>query len=132
MRMIFALAAALATAVSAGAATARNYTGNWPITVTDSKGFNGSHCLAVTDDGGFGWRHSGSGTLDGTNFTTFQVIGNSFEAVAQDEGGNGEVEGTVITASAKSGAIGRGVFAIILTGESVDSGKVVFGAKGGC
>ena|ERR1700720_3821429 len=131
MKMLFTLAAALATAVSASAAMATSYTGNWPFTVTDSKGFNGNHCLALTDDGSFGWPHSGFGMLDGTNFTSFQVIGNNIEVAVQDEGSQ-EVEGTVVTARAGSGNIGNGVFAIILSGESVDSGKVAFGAKGSC
>jgi hypothetical protein len=130
MKMLFTLAAALSTVLSASAAMATSYSGNWPLTVTDSKGFNGNHCLALTDDGGFGWPHSGFGTLDGTNFASFQVIGNTIEAVVQDEGQ--EVEGTVITARAKQGSLGNGVFAIILAGESVDSGKVAFGTKGGC
>jgi len=130
MRMLFTLAAALATALSASAAMATSYSGNWPFTVTDSRGFNGNHCLALTDDGSFGWPHSGFGMLDGTNFASFQVIGNSIEVAVQDEGL--EVEGTVITAPARRGSLGNGVFAIILAGESVDSGKVAFGTKGGC
>ena len=69
--------------------------------------------------------------LDGTNFASFQVIGNTIEVAVQDEG-VGEVAGTVITALAKDGNIGTGVFTIILAGESVDSGKVAFSAKGRC
>src|ERR1700731_3311584 len=132
MKMLFTLAAVLATVVSASAAMAASYSSTWPVTVTGSRGFNGNHCLALTDDGGFGWPHSGFGTLDGTNFASFQAIGNAIEVVVQDEGGNGEVEGTVITASARKGAIGNGVFTIILAGETVASGKVAFGAKSGC
>ncbi|HEX3431723.1 MAG TPA: hypothetical protein VHT03_12645 [Rhizomicrobium sp.] len=99
--------------------------------MTGSRGFNGNHCLAVTDDGGFGWPHSGFGMLDngGADSATFQIIGNSIEVVAQDQGQ--EVEGTVITASAKNGTLGKGVFSIVLTGQSEDSGKVAFGTKGG-
>jgi hypothetical protein len=131
MKMLFTLAAALSMVVSASAAMATtSYTGNWPLTTSDSKGFNGNHCLALSDDGGFGWPHSGFGLLDGTSFATFQVIGNSIEVAVQDEGQ--EVEGTVITASAKRGSLGNGVFTIILAGESVDSGKVAFGTKDGC
>jgi hypothetical protein len=131
MKVFLALAVALSTIVPASAAMAASYTGNWPFTVTDSKGFNGNHCLAVTDDGSFGWPHSGFGTLDGTNFATFQVIGHAIEVVVQDQGGQ-EVAGTVVTASANRGSLGNGVFTIVLTGESVDSGKVAFGTKGGC
>ncbi|HEX4158960.1 MAG TPA: hypothetical protein VHY79_10825 [Rhizomicrobium sp.] len=129
VKVFFTLAVALATVFSAGAATATSYSGNWPFTVTDSKGFNGKHCLAVTDDGSFGWPHSGFGKLDG-NFATFQVIGTHIEVVAQDEGQ--EVEGTVVTASAKNGSIGKGVFTIVLAGESEHSGRVAFAEKGGC
>src|ERR1700756_4284214 len=107
MKMLFTLAAAIATVFSASSAMAASYSGDWPLTVTDSKGFNGNHCLALTDDGSFGWPHSGFGMLDGTNFASFQVIGNTIEVAVQDEGQ--EVEGTVITASAKKGVIGNGV-----------------------
>jgi hypothetical protein len=130
MKILFTLAAALSTVVSASTAMATSYSGNWPFTVIDSTGFNGNHCLALTDDGGFGWPHSGFGMLDSTNFASFQVIGNTIEVVVQDEGQ--EVEGTVITAQAKRGSLGNGVFTIVLAGESVDSGKVAFGVKGGC
>ena len=54
MKMLLTLAAALSTVVSASAAMATSYSGNWPLTVTDSRGFNGNHCLALTDNGGFG------------------------------------------------------------------------------
>lgn len=134
MKMLSTLVAVLSTVVSTGAAMATSYTGHWPYIVTDSRGSNGSFCLVVTDDGSFGWPHSGFGTssVNGGSFATFQVIGNSFEVVVQDDGGNGEVEGTVITAAAKNGTVGKGVFSTVLTGESEDSGKVAFGAKGGC
>jgi len=134
MKMLFTLAAVLSTAVSTSASMATSYTGRWPYTVTDSKGSNGTFCLAVTDDGSFGWPHSGFGTssVNGGSFATFQVIGNSFEVAVQDDGGSGEVEGTVITAAARHGTVGNGVFSTVLAGESEDSGKVAFGAKGGC
>jgi len=134
MKMLFTLAAALSTVVSTSAAMATSYTGHWPYTVTNSKGSNGNFCLEVTDDGSFGWPHSGFGTssVNGGAFATFQVIGNRFEVTIQDGGGNGQVEGTVITASARNGIVGSGVFTNVLAGESVDSGKVAFGAKGAC
>ena len=134
MKLFFAVAAVFSAVFPAGAALATSYTGHWPYTVTASKGSNGSFCLVVTDDGSFGWPHSGFGTssVNGGSFATFQVIGNSFEVVVQDDGGSGETEGTVITATAKSGTVGNGVFSTVLTGESEDSGKVSFGVKGGC
>jgi hypothetical protein len=132
MKMFFALAAVLSTVASTNAAMATSYTGHWPYTVTGSRGSNGNFCLVVTDDGSFGWPHSGFGTssVNGSSFATFQVIGNNFEVVIQDQGL--EVEGTVITASARNGSVGNGVFSTVLTGESEDSGKVAFGVKGGC
>ena len=132
MKLLLTLAAALSTVVSASAAMATSYTGNWPFTVTDSKGFNGNHCLAVTDDGSFGWPHSGFGTLDGTYFTTFQVIGHTVQVAVQFPGGSGQNAGTVISAPARNGSFGSGVFTEIYGGESVDSGKLAFGTKGGC
>ena len=40
--------------------------------------------------------------------------------------------GSVFAARASNGTIGNGAFSEIYDGPSIDSGKVVFGAKGGC
>ena len=136
MKTFFAAAAVLSTVVFTSPAMATSYTGHWPFTVTDSKGTDGFYCLAVTDDGSFGWPHSGFGTIVdkfGLSYrTTFQVIGNRFEVAMQDGGGNGQVDGTAITAGVRNGVVGNGVFETLGAGESIDSGKVAFGAKGGC
>lgn len=136
MKVLFALAAAVGTVLSASAAMATSYTGHWPYTISGSNGADGNYCLAVTDDGSFHWPHSGFGTLVDQNgdshFATFQVIGTSFEVVVQFQGGNGQDEGMVVTASARNGTVGTGVVSDVLAGESVTSGKVAFGAKGGC
>jgi len=136
VKMHLALAAALTTVASTSAAMATSYTGNWPYTISDSNGVDGNYCLTVTDDGSFRWPHSGFGTVVDQNgishFATFQVIANRFELAVQFQGGNGQDEGMVVTASAKNGIVGTGVVTDVLAGESVASGKVAFGAKGGC
>lgn len=136
MKMLFILAAALTTVLSTSAAMATSYTGHWPYTISDSNGADGNYCLSVTDDGSFRWPHSGFGTVVDQNgighFATFQVIGKSFEVAVQFVGGNGQDEGMVVTASATNGSVGTGVFTDVLAGESVASGKVTFGARGGC
>lgn len=136
MKSCITLIAVFGTSLSATAAMATSYTGHWPYTISDSNGANGNYCLSVTDDGSFNWPHSGFGAVVDPNgishFATFQVIGNSFEVAVQFVGGNGQDEGMVVTASAKKGSVGAGVFTDVLAGESVTSGKVTFGVKGGC
>ncbi len=134
MRILPALAAAL-LALSAGAAMAGTYSGNWPITVSRSQHTNGTYCVAITDDGSLGWPHSGSATLtiDGNQlFGTFQLIGQILTITNEAPGGSGQNAGLVFMAHAAKGTITNGVYDNVYGGEEVDSGVVVFGKKGGC
>ena len=115
---------------------AQSYSGNWPVTVTHSRGANGTGCLTLNDNGGFGWPHSGlaSLTFGGVKFTfgTFQLIDRDLVATIQSQGGSGQNEGLVFAASAANGTIGKGFYEGVYGGEEIDSGILVFGVKGGC
>ncbi len=135
-RTLITIAVATAMVVPANAAMARGYSGNWPVTVSHSRGANGTGCLTLTDNGSLGWRHSGQASLTfgGINFTfgTFQLIDGELIATIQSQGGSGQNEGLVFAASAGNGNIGKGFYEGVYGGEEVDSGVLVFGAKGGC
>lgn len=140
-RILITVAVAVAMVVSAnaamarssGAAMARSYSGNWPLTVTHSRGANGTYCLTLTDNGSLGWRHSGPASLAGfSNGGTFQLIEHTLVATIQSPGATGQNEGLVFVASAGHGNIGSGVYEGVYGGEEIDSGVLVFGMKGGC
>jgi hypothetical protein len=131
MKMLLAIAAALPLVVSAGAASAQKYSGNWPLTVTHSQFLNGSYCLTVTDDGSEGWPHSGSATIPQYQYGIFQVIHGKFMAdiIVPLEGQNGVL---VFTGDARAGNIGNGAVAQIEGGEPLYSGEMTVGKRGGC
>jgi hypothetical protein len=128
--MLSMIAAAMTAMVfSAATASSASYTGNWPLTVSNSNGFNGTYCLEVTDNGGNGLAY-----LEADNqklFGTFQVVGN--EIVVTDESqGLTDNAGLVFVAQARNGKLGKGAFDDVIGGESYDTGTVAFGKKGGC
>jgi hypothetical protein len=137
-RVLITIGITMAMAVSANAAMARNgmarsYSGNWPLTVTHSRGANGTYCLTLTDNGSLGWRHSGPASLAGVgNGGTFQLIDNTLVATIQSPGASGQNEGLVFVASAGNGNITQGIYEGVYGGEEIDSGVLVFGMKGGC
>jgi hypothetical protein len=140
-RSLITIAVATAMLVSANAAMARsygfamarNFSGNWPMTVTHSRGANGTYCLTLTDNGSLGWRHSGQASLAGVgNGGTFQVIDTTLVATIQSPGATGQNEGLVFVASAGNGNIGKGIYEGVYGGQAIDSGVLVFGTKGGC
>jgi hypothetical protein len=139
MRLWKSLALALFVAgflaTSAGAAMARGYSGNYPVTVTRSQHSNGTYCLTLTDNGNYGWPHSGSASLviGSTKFPygTFQVINRTLIATIQAQG-YGQNAGLVFVAPAARGVIGQGVFEDVYGGEDFDSGALAFGMRGGC
>jgi hypothetical protein len=135
MNILLALATALPMVVSAGAATAGTYSGNWPLTVSQSQHGNGTYCVTITDDGSFGWPHSGLATLnlDGNQlFGTFQLIDHDLTITNEDPGGNGQNAGLVFVAHAANGAMTNGVYDEVYGGEEFDSGVLTVGKKGGC
>jgi hypothetical protein len=150
-RTLITIAAATAIVVPANAAMAQgyspvmtqmfspatqSYSGNWPVTVTHSRGSNGTGCLTLTDNGGLGWPHSGQASLtfNGVKFTfgTFQLINRDLVATIQSQGASGQNEGLVFAASAANGSIRKGFYEGVYGGEEIDSGVLVFGMKGGC
>ena len=125
------LAAALTAAFPAAVADAGSYTGNWPMTISDSQNYNGGHCVALSDDGSAGWPHSGAAELDGKLNGRFQVIGSLLMVTIDDQGAYMNAD-SVFSAMANDGKLGKGAFEEMYDGSALNSGKLVFGARGGC
>jgi hypothetical protein len=130
--MLLTLTAALSVVLPAGAGMAISYSGNYPLTVTDSMRNNGTDCLTLTDNGSAGAKHSGQAEMSGTQFYgkqdgTFQVIG-QFVIVTIDVEG---YDSLVFFAPAGRGTIGTGDLDEVYL-DSLDAGKVAFGTKDGC
>ena len=135
----------LAFALTPSAASAQNFTGTYPVSVTQTlcgiagniKCGSSSYCLKLTDDRSFGRPDSGPATLESFNspslFGTFEVIGNTIMTTFQTSG-NGTSSGVVIAApaSARTGQIGIGIYDLVVAGESEASGLATFGVKNGC
>ena len=134
-RTILTGAATLAMAFPAGSALAApGYTGNWPATVSHSKGSNGAFCVQLTDNGSYGWPHSGQATLVSRSnkyYGTFQLINHELVATFEAQG-YGQNAGLVFIGHAAHGTLNNGVYDEVYGGEEFDSGAVDFGAKGGC
>lgn len=128
----------LALALMTSAGTVPSYTGNWPVTVSQSRWANGTYCLTLTDNGTFGWPHSGEASLSGAKvggtlpYGTFQVINGLLVATIQSSGDSGQNAGIVFTGPGSNGTIHKGVYEEVYGGEELDSGVAVFGAVGGC
>jgi len=131
MNKLLAIAAVVALTLSAHAAAAGLYSGRWPVTVTMSQHYNGAHCLVLIDDGSAGFPHSGSASLTGTEGGVFQVIGRTLLVSLQVVGSGEEVATYVFSAPARDGILGEGVWGYV-QGEAADSGRAVFGNRGGC
>jgi hypothetical protein len=120
---------------SASAAMARGFSGNWPLTVTQSQHSNGSYCLTLNDSGSIGFPHSGSASLTGPGgklpYGTFQLIDHILVVTIQQPGGS-QNAGLVFIAPVGAGGIGKGAYDQVYGGEAFDSGALVFGTKGGC
>jgi len=130
MIRLLAIAAAAAMATSASAAAPGLYSGAWPVKVTLSQQFNGAHCVVLTDDGS-GFPHSGPATMAQTEGGVFQVIGDTLLVSLQVIGSGEEIATYVFSAPARDGMLGKGIWGYV-QGYPIDSGKAVFGAKGGC
>ncbi|HEV3276702.1 MAG TPA: hypothetical protein VG860_07775 [Terriglobia bacterium] len=124
----------MAFALTPGTARAQSYTGDWPATVSHSRGSNGTYCLSLTDNGSVGWPHSGQVTMvegRSTLYGTFQVIGGLITVTVESPGDYADA-GLVFVAQASNGTIGKGVYDDVYSGEEIDSGALAFGAKNGC
>jgi hypothetical protein len=135
------IAAALpivAFALTPNAAMAQSYSGNYPLTVTQSHRANGTYCLTLTDDGSLGFPHSGEASLSGEKvggnlpYGTFQLIGQILVVTIDQPGDSGQNAGLVFTAPARNGNVGKGVYEQVYGGEEFDSGVLAFGIRGGC
>jgi hypothetical protein len=107
--------------------------GNWPLIVSNAKADNGKYCLTLTDDGRAGWSHSGAASintgLNGQQQTgIFQFIGHTI-VVSIDNPGETQNAGTVCAFRASKGVLEDGAFSEMYGGESVNSGKILFGAR---
>ena len=135
MKPLLTLATGLSILLSANSAIGGTYTGNWPITVSNSQRANGSYCLTVKDDGSLRFPHSGFVSLTGPGgnlpYGTFELIGHFFTVTVQQQGET-QNAGLVFVARAGNGIIGNGIYDQVYGGEEFDSGKAIFGAKGGC
>jgi hypothetical protein len=114
---------------------AQSYSGNWPLTVSQSQHSNGNYCLALTDNGSFGWPHSGEASVvigDTTYYGTFQLIDGLLMATIEEPSDSGQNAGAVFIAHASGGHIGKGVYDQVYGGEEFDSGVLMFGVKNRC
>lgn len=127
----------VAFALTPSAAMAQSYSGNWPVTVTQTQHSNGTFCLTLSDDGSLGFPHSGQASvtghkLDGTLYGTFQLIDGLLMVTIEAPGATGQNAGLVFIGHASGGHIGKGVYDEVYGGEEFDSGVLAFGVKGGC
>lgn len=60
------------------------------------------------------------------------MIGHTLVVAIEEQGDSGQNAGLVFTATAAKGTLGKGITVVIYGGESINSGEVAFGAKGGC
>jgi len=102
--------------------------------VSQSHHGNGTYCVILNDDGSLGWPHSGEAKLvpqEGTSEGTFQVIDGVLMVTFTQPGGTGENGALLFIAGTSNGHVGKGVYEQFY-GTEVDSGVLVFGAKGDC
>jgi len=136
MKSLLSAAVTLAVVFSGTAAMAHGFSGNWPMTVTQSQRGNGAYCLTLNDSGSLGFPHSGSASVTGPGgklpFGTFQLINHLIVVTIQQPGGS-QNAGLVFVAVAGDGTgIGKGAYDQVYGGEAFDSGALAFGTKGGC
>jgi hypothetical protein len=135
----------LAFALTPSSASAQSFTGNYNVSVTQTKcGLagnikcsNATYCLALTDDGSFGRPHSGSATLNSSISSpllgSFQVIGKTIMASFGTGSATGEADTVVLVApaTASTGTIGVGIYELAAGGNEA-SGLATFGVKNSC
>ena len=143
-RTLIVVIAALGMVASAGAAMAhgyygssntmfpmsRGYSGNWPVTITNSIFDNGTDCLTLNGRGNGG---QASLVAGGTKypFGSF-IVRNGILVVNITEPLYGQNGSLLFTATASRGIIGRGAFEDDRGGSSFDAGDLAFGTKNGC
>ena len=119
--------------LTASAAMAQSYSGNYPVTVTKSQRNNGTYCISLTDDGSYGFAHSGEAVLNGQRNPYggyFTVIDGLVTVTFTYPSGEGDCcDFQVFTAHASNGKIGKGAFNYF---GLTDIGLVAFGKPDGC
>lgn len=129
-RIIVAAAAVVAMLLPAAPAMAHmhDYSGAWPVTITNSQRSNGTGCLTLKGSS------SGSASLTfGSQrfpYGSFIVVDNILMATITEPlyGQNGAI--TFVAPAKRS--LGHGLFENIEGGSNFDFGDLAFGAKGGC
>ena len=134
IRRLIAITLAIAAfALTTSAAVAQSYTGNWPVTVTQSQRDNGTYCVSLTDNGSGGFPHSGEAVLNGQNNPYggyFTVVDGLITVTFTYPSGEGDCcSFLVFTAHANNGKIGKGVYNYF---GLTDIGLLSFGKKDGC
>ena len=134
----------LVFALTPSSASAQSLTGNYPVSVTETKcGLTGNikcssstYCLELTDDGAFGRPHSGTAMLNSFNSSpltggTFQVIGKTIVVAFGVGSGNGEASAVLLVAptNVSTETIGVGIFD---SGANEATGLATFGVENGC
>ena len=135
----------VAFALTPSSASAQSFTGNYNVSVTESKcGIagnikcgNSTYCLELTDDGSFGRTHSGAAKLNSSLSSpllgSFQVIGKTIVASFGTGSATGEADTVVLSApaNASTGTIGVGIYELA-AGGSEATGLATFGVKNSC
>lgn len=123
-------AAVLVAALSTAPATARSYTGTWPVTVTNSQRSDGTGCLTLTGRAASGTASLVFGSQKYT-YGSFVVV-NGIMVVTISEPLYGQNGALMFIANAFHGHIGQGVFENIEGGSNFDYGSLKFGMRNGC
>ena len=125
------LAAAIAAAIAApAAASGGNYSGTWPVTITNSQFSNGAGCLTLSGNG----KSGGASLVFGSQkyvYGSFLVMDGIIvvSIVEPLYGQNGVLQ---FTAHARGGTVSKGIFEDLRGGSNFDAGSLKFGMKNGC
>jgi hypothetical protein len=131
-RHIIAAATAAMAVVSAypALAAAHNYSGSWPVTITNSQFSNGTGCLTLNGgaSGGSASLVFGSRTY---HYGSFIPISGLLVITIQEPlyGQNGAI---MFIGRAERHQIGPGAFENVEGGSNFDFGTATFGMKNGC
>lgn len=121
----------LATVLWTGAAIAgsADYSGSWPITITNSQYYNGNYCLMLSG------AIAGSAELNGPLgdlYGNFQVLGKNLIAIVPEQTGGGFNWGVEFVLPAANGILAKGTFLVDEDGELESPGRAKVGTKNAC
>ena len=126
------IAAMLAAAVFATTtpATARGYSGTWPVTISQSQRDNGTGCLTLKGYATYGSASLAFGSQKYT-YGSYFVLNGIFVATISEPlyGQNGAL---MFIAPSSNGRFDKGDFENIEGGSNFDLGDLHFGRKNGC